>query len=217
LLTTSLASVFIGATLLGLTSYVPTYVQDVLGTGPVVAGLAVGALTLGWPVSASQAGRIYTRVGFRATSLIGAVITVIGCALLYPLNASSSVGQVAATCFVVGLGMGLTASPTLIAAQSSVGWGDRGVVTGTNLFCRSAGSAVGVAIFGAIANATIGSDRVSAHPDAAARAALTVATHHVFLGVIAGSVALVAAIAFMPFGSRTPASTAAAPATLLAD
>jgi EmrB/QacA subfamily drug resistance transporter len=215
LLTTSLASVFVGATLLGLTSYVPTYVQDVLGTGPVVAGLAVGALTLGWPVSASQAGRIYTRVGFRTTSLIGAVITVIGCALLYPLNASSSVEQVAATCFVVGLGMGLTASPTLIAAQSSVGWGDRGVVTGTNLFCRSAGSAVGVAIFGAIANATIGSDRVSAHPDAAARAALTVATHHVFLGVIAGSVALVAAIAFMPFGSRTPAATATP--SLLAD
>jgi EmrB/QacA subfamily drug resistance transporter len=209
LLTTSLVSTFVGAALLGLTSYVPTYVQDVLGTGPVVAGLAVGALTLGWPVSASQAGRLYTRIGFRTTALIGAVITVIGCALLYPLNASSSVGQVAATCFVVGLGMGLTASPTLIAAQSSVGWSERGVVTGTNLFCRSTGSAVGVAIFGAIANATIGSDQPSAHADAATRAALTVATHHVFLGVMAVSIALAAAIALMPSGSRTPAAAAA--------
>jgi EmrB/QacA subfamily drug resistance transporter len=209
LLTTSLVSTFVGAALLGLTSYVPTYVQDVLGTGPVVAGLAVGALTLGWPVSASQAGRLYTRIGFRTTALIGAVITVIGCALLYPLNATSSVGQVAATCFVVGLGMGLTASPTLIAAQSSVGWSERGVVTGTNLFCRSTGSAVGVAIFGAIANATIGSDQPSAHADAATRAALTVATHHVFLGVMAVSIALAAAIALMPSGSRTPAAAAA--------
>jgi EmrB/QacA subfamily drug resistance transporter len=210
LLTTSLASISVGAVLLGLTSYVPTYVQDVLGTGPVVAGLAVGALTLGWPVSASQAGRVYTRVGFRTTSLIGAVISLGGCALLYPLNASSSVAQVAATCFVIGLGMGLTASPVLIAAQSSVGWSDRGVVTGTNLFCRSAGSAVGVAIFGAIANATIGSNHPSAHADAAARAALTVATHHVFLGVIAVAAALVVSTALMPFGSRTPAATAVA-------
>lgn len=51
--------------------------------------------------------------------------------------------------------MGLVAVPTLIAAQSSVGWEQRGVVTGANLFSRSIGSAVGVAIFGAIANALI--------------------------------------------------------------
>ena len=42
--------------LLGLTSYVPTYVQGVLGTGPLVAGFALATLTLGWPIAASQAG-----------------------------------------------------------------------------------------------------------------------------------------------------------------
>ena len=77
---------------------------------------------------------------------------------------------VAGCCFVVGLGMGLVASPTLIAAQSSVGWTERGVVTANNLFSRSIGSAVGVAVFGAIANATLGG---SAHrgrrPDRAGR------------------------------------------------
>src|SRR5699024_1427786 len=53
----------------------------------------------------------------------------------------------------IGAGMGLTASPTLIAAQSSVGWEQRGAVTGTNVFSRSLGSAVGVAAFGAAVNA----------------------------------------------------------------
>jgi hypothetical protein len=66
-----------------------------------------------------------------------------------------SVLFVAVSCFVVGLGMGLVATPTLIAAQSSVAWSERGVVTGTNMFARSIGSAVGVAVFGAIANAII--------------------------------------------------------------
>ena len=60
---------------------------------------------------------------------------------------------VAAGCFVVGLGLGLVATPTLIAAQSSVEWNERGVVTGTNLFARSIGSSIGVAVFGAVANA----------------------------------------------------------------
>ena len=40
----------VGAILIGLTSYVPTYVQGVLGTGPLVAGFALAALTLGWPI-----------------------------------------------------------------------------------------------------------------------------------------------------------------------
>ena len=58
--------------LIGLTSYVPTFVQGVLGTGPLVAGFALATLTVGWPITASQSGRVYLRIGFRATGLIGA-------------------------------------------------------------------------------------------------------------------------------------------------
>ena len=74
--------------------------------------------------------------------------------------------------------MGLVASPTLIAAQSSVGWDERGVVTANNLFFRSIGSAVGVAVFGAIANTTLGSqtEGVAVPPQAIADA-----THDVFV------------------------------------
>ena len=45
--------------LIGLTSYVPLYVQGVLGTSALVAGFVVAAMTLGWPISASIAGRFY--------------------------------------------------------------------------------------------------------------------------------------------------------------
>ena len=96
--------------------------------------------------------------------------------------------QVAAACFVVGVGLGLTNVPTLVAMQSVVGWAHRGVVTATNMFSRSIGSAVGVAVFGAVANAaygstsaqlgTSGSDSVP-HP-----VALYDATHHVFVGLV---------------------------------
>ena len=146
----------VGVMLIGLTSYVPLFVQGVLGTGALVAGFALAALTLGWPIAASVAGRIYLRIGFRNTALIGSAIVVVGAFLMTQLSSDSSVWQVGATCFVVGLGMGLVASPTLIAAQSAVDGRDRGVVTGTNMFARSMGSALGVAVFGAIANAALG-------------------------------------------------------------
>ena len=152
---TNLAALAIGVILIGLTSYVPLFGQGVLGTSALVAGFALAALTLGWPLAASMAGRIYLRIGFRNTALIGAGVLIGGAVLLAQLSASSSIWQLALTCFVLGIGMGLTASPTLIAAQSSVGWDQRGVVTGTNLFARSMGSALGIAVFGAIANAAL--------------------------------------------------------------
>lgn len=165
--------------------------------GAVVAGLAVGALTLGWPLSAAQSGRVYLRLGYRACGLIGSSFVVLGCALLLLLNAGSSLWAVAGMCFVIGLGLGLVATPGLIAAQSSVGWAERGVVTGNNMFCRSLGSALGVAAFGAIANATLGSSTAAARGGHSVPALMT-ASHHVFLTIAGVSLAMTAAIAAMP-------------------
>jgi uncharacterized membrane protein len=97
---------------------------------------------------------------------------------------------------VIGLGMGFAAAPTLIAAQSAVQWQQPGVVTGSDMFFRSAGSAVGVAVFGAIVNATLGGAGVES--DRVAPQALTTAVHHVFLGTTVLAVAMLAAVLLMP-------------------
>jgi MFS family permease len=196
LVTTSLAGAGVGAILLGLTSYVPLYVQEVLGTGPLVAGFALAALVLGWPLAASQAGRVYLRLGFRGCALIGGSIVVVASALLLTLGRQSSVYQVGAICLLIGVGMGLTAPPTLIAAQSSVGWGERGVVTANNIFLRSLGSAVGVAVFGAMANATVGARTLRGGQVDPGR--LTTAVQHIFLGVTIVAVLMLVMVAAMP-------------------
>jgi MFS family permease len=200
LVTTSLASCGIGAIVLGLSSYIPTYVQGVLGTGPVVAGFALATLTMGWPIAGSQAGKVYLRIGFRLCSVIGAVVVTLGAALLLLLGPGSPVAEVGVFCFVIGIGMGLSATPSLIAAQSSVGWQQRGVVTGSNMFFRSMGSAVGVAVFGAIANSSVGS------------ATLNHSIHDVYLAVVVVAVLTVVAVLVMPRDrqSRQPTSSGSA-------
>jgi EmrB/QacA subfamily drug resistance transporter len=191
LVSSGVVSAGAGAVLLGLSSYVPTYAQVVIGVGPLVAGLALAALTLGWPIAASQSGRVYLRFGFRACAMTGSAIIVVGAAMLLLLDGDTSVWQVGATSLVIGFGMGLTVSPTLIASQSSVGWQERGVVTANNMFLRSVGSALGTAVFGAVANATLrGSD---ADP-----AKLVPAVHHVFIGVLAVAVVIAVAAALLP-------------------
>src|SRR4051794_31531673 len=155
LVTANLASLVVGVLTLGLSSYVPVFAQGVLGHGAVVGGLALAAMTLGWPVAASISGRFYLTIAFRLTLLMGGLFAVAGAALLLRADASSSIWALAVPRFVMGLGFGFVASPAVIAAQSTVSWKHRGVVTGANMFARSVGSALGVAVLGAIANAQV--------------------------------------------------------------
>ena len=194
LATTAMISFGVGAVMLGLTSYVPTFLEGALSTSPILAGLALAALTIGWPISASQSGRLYLRIGFRNTALIGVTVTVIGTGVLALTAFSPSVLLAAGSCFIVGLGLGLVATPTLIAAQTSVEWNERGVVTGTNLFARSIGSAIGVAIFGAIANAFYaGTPYGDTEPHT-----IVAASAAVFLAVMICAVLTVVAVIRMP-------------------
>jgi EmrB/QacA subfamily drug resistance transporter len=221
----NLASVAIGVVLFGLTSYVPTFVQGVLGTGAVVAGFALSTMTLGWPIAAALAGRVYLRIGFRDTALIGGVVVVGSTAAIALLSQTTPVLAVAVGCFVVGVGLGLCSVPTIVAVQSVVDWQRRGVVTATNMFSRNLGSALGVAVFGAIANATIARRFAEAPADVAGQlpssveeagggvltdqprpaavtdflqSALYDAAHHVFVGVAIAGVVLLAVLWLVP-------------------
>jgi EmrB/QacA subfamily drug resistance transporter len=190
----TVSSLMIGVVVLGLSTYVPIYAQNVLGFGALIAGLALAALTLGWPAAASQAGRLYLKWGFRVTSVIGSTLVLLGALLTLTLGAHSSIWFVALFCFIIGCGMGFTAVPSLIAAQASAAWNERGAVTGTNMFARSMGSAVGVAVFGAIVNARVTLNAAGV-PEGAG---LTTAMHFVFGGVATVSAALLVSVLFLP-------------------
>jgi len=165
----NVASVAIGAILIGQTSYVPTYAQGVVGVGAVLAGFSMAAMSVGWPLAASQASKLYLRIDFRNTALFGSVFVVAGCLLFATyVHESSNLGRVAIASFVTGVGLGFASTSILVNVQSVVGWNRRGVVTGANMFTRSLGSAVGVAIFGSIANTTLATQFKQAPPDIAA-------------------------------------------------
>jgi multidrug resistance protein len=196
---TTIVAFGVGAILMGLTSYVPTYLEGSLRVRPVVAGLALAALTIGWPATAAVAGRFYLRWGFKATAAIGSTLVIAGATVLVAMAHRPNVFIVAVVCLVIGGGMGLLAVPTLIAAQSSVDWNERGVVTGNNMFARSLGSAIGVAVFGAVANSIFGPGDVHSIGPAAIQSGSAA----VFTGVLVVAVATAVAVVAMP---RTPPS-----------
>ena len=194
LATTTVVGLGVGAILIGLTSYVPTYLEGSLGVSPVQAGLALTTLTIGWPLTAGLAGWVYLRIGFKRTAVIGSALVLTGAGALLAVAHRPDLVTIAALCFVTGCGLGLLALPSLIAAQSSVDWDERGVVTGTHMFARSLGSAVGVAVFGAIANTYFGDGDV--HTLGAP--VIQSGTAAVFFGVVVVAVIAVAAVLAMP-------------------
>lgn len=213
ILPATLTALVVGVLLIGLTSYIPLYGQSVLGHSALTAGFALAALTLGWPLSAANAGRLYLSIGFRATMVLGAVLGLAGSLLLLTLDGDSSLLHLAVPCFVMGLGFGFAVAPSVIAAQSAVGWESRAVTTGVTMFARTVGSAVGVAVFGALVNARVtgaaghgGPDLERLSPDV-----LEPAIRTVFVGSAIVAVALVAVSLLMPrrIHSEEPAQVSA--------
>lgn len=180
LLSTNVLGFFVGAGLIGLTEYVPTFLQVTTGAAPIVAGLALGALTIGWPVAATLSGRLYLRFGFRSTAILGGAMLVLGTGALTLSTRYPNIWLVAGICFMIGAGFGFSAVTTLVAAQSSVSWEERGVVTGTQMLFRSVGQALGAAVLGAVANGVIssrgGNEQDSATMTAAATSVFVAAT-----------------------------------------
>src|SRR5690606_21311898 len=193
ILTTTIVSFGIGALLIGVTSFAPAYLEGSLGIVPLLSGLAVAALTIGWPIASGLSGRLYLRIGFRRTAMIGMGLTTLAAAGLALTGPWPSPFTVAAIAFFLGAGLGLTSAPSLIAAQASVGWGQRGVVTGMNAFARSAGSAVGVAVLGAISNAVIAQGAGPQDPPT-----IIAASTWVFVGAAIAAVLTFIGVLFMP-------------------
>jgi EmrB/QacA subfamily drug resistance transporter len=203
----------VGVLLLGLTSYVPLYAQGVLGHGALPAGLALAAMTIGWPIAASTSGRFYLTIGFRKTVLMGALFAISGAALLLPVDADSALWALALPCFVMGIGFGYVASPGVIVAQSSVDWQNRGVATGTNMFSRSMGSAVGVAVFGAIVNSRVAGGTTTGGPldlEHLPASVLAPAIHAVFVCSAVVALALLLSGLLMPRGAGSDAAAKSA-------
>ncbi len=148
----NLASFTAGAMLLAVSSFLPTYVQGVLGQTPLVAGLTLTAISIGWPISSTIAGKMMLKRGFRVTALIGGISLVLGSICYFTLPYISHPLWAGIGSFILGVGMGFSTTTFIVSIQSSVAWNVRGEATAMNMFMRLLGGAVGVALLGGILN-----------------------------------------------------------------
>lgn len=151
----NLATIGMGIATMGPNMYLPVFAQSVTGVGAIAAGFILASMSITWPLSSALSGNLYLRIGFRNTALCGIIIVIIGATSFLFLSFPGPVWSLVAIQMTLGAGFGLITTPLMVGVQSTVVWGQRGVVTGTNMFSRYFGQSIGAAIFAAIFNSVI--------------------------------------------------------------
>ncbi|MCH5584147.1 MFS transporter [Shimazuella sp. AN120528] len=148
----NVSTLLAGASMIGLASFLPTYVQGIMGSSALVAGFALTAMSVGWPIAASATAKLFSRIGFRYTAILGGIFLILGSLFFITLDPNKGPIWAGIGSFVIGVGMGFATSTFTISIQSSVGWEMRGVATASSMFMRSVGTTLGTAILGGVLN-----------------------------------------------------------------
>ena len=142
----------LGAMMMGITAFMPTFVQGAMGRSAVIAGLVLGSIFIGWTSGTLVGARLQILSTYRTTALIGTAPVLIGSAILTTLRADSNIAVAFCGIVLLGLGFGMINSVFLILTQAAVDWELRGAATSSNIFLRQVGQAIGSATFGAVFN-----------------------------------------------------------------
>jgi MFS family permease len=228
------ATIAAGLLVIGLSTFLPTWAQSVLGLDAVAAGFVLATMSITWPLASAVSNRLYLRIGFRDTAVLGGVLAVAAGIVFTTTTQHSGVWQPVLGSALMGAGLGLITTSLIVGLQSTVDWSRRGVVTGGVIFSRFLGQSIGAAIFGAITNSVL-AHRLASAPtnirgqvprdvDGISRAlkgahlpssvqdylrtAIHASTHAVFVGLlVAGIVTVVALIALVPRSFPTMGET----------
>jgi EmrB/QacA subfamily drug resistance transporter len=169
-----------GMAMFGTISFIPLFVQGVLGGTATEAGSTLTPFVLGWVTFSVVSARLLLRVGYRWPVVAGMVCLAVAFLLMSHMGLGTSRAITARNMLLAGMGMGLIMVPLLIAVQNAVPRADLGAATSATTFFRSIGGAVGVAVMGAVLSAELGRslDGVLATVEGPARAQLELLARH---------------------------------------
>lgn len=134
----------------GAISYMPLYLQGVLGMTATGTGLVILALSMGWTIGSLVAGQGIDKIGYRLVAAAGMLLLALGYGVLVVPYLNFGIVAVILSATAIGIGMGMANLTTLVAAQSSVAPQRIGVATSTVMLFRTFGGAFAVSLMGTV-------------------------------------------------------------------
>jgi DHA2 family methylenomycin A resistance protein-like MFS transporter len=148
-------AVFFGAvvngTYYGAIFVIALFLQTARHYTPIEAGLAFLPLTAGFFLSNVLSGRIITRFGTRKPMIVGALIDLLGFGVLALASTTDSFAFMALGFLLIPTGMGLAVPAMTTTVLSAVDKSRSSLAAAILNTARQAAGAIGVAVFGALA------------------------------------------------------------------
>ena len=143
----------VGMAMFGTISYVPLFVQGVIGTSATSSGVVLTPMTLGAVCTSILTGQLVSRTGrYRWNAVFGPVVLTIGMLLLWRMNTSTTNGEAARNMVIAGIGIGSMMQVFVLSVQNAVPRSRIGSATALTQFGRQMGATLGVTIIGVIVN-----------------------------------------------------------------
>ena len=156
-----LGSLAVGMAMFGGAVFLGQYFQIGRGYSPTEAGLLTIPMMVGVLISSIVAGRMITATGkIKPYIVFGAVVLVVGFAMLGTIDHETSLVLVGLAMFIVGVGVGMTMQNLVLAVQNTVALKDIGAASASVAFFRSLGGTIGVSVLGAVLARRV-SDRIT--------------------------------------------------------
>jgi len=153
--TSVITGFLVGMAMFGSISFIPLFIQGVIGTNATQAGTILTPLLLSWVFFSSISGKLMLRFGYRPIIIIGTALLSIGFFLLSEMSKDTSRHGTIAVLLILGTGMGMIFIPLLLAVQNSVPRWRLGIATSATQFFRSMGATIGVSVMGMVLSTTM--------------------------------------------------------------
>jgi predicted MFS family arabinose efflux permease len=143
----------VGMAMFGTISYVPLFVQGVIGTSATSSGVVLTPLLLSAVTTSLLTGQLVSRTGhYRWNAVLGPVVLSTGMFLLWRMDTSTTNAEAARNMVVVGIGIGSMMQVFVLSVQNAVKRSVIGSATALTQFGRQMGATLGVTVMGAIVN-----------------------------------------------------------------
>lgn len=161
--TTLVSGMLAGMAMFGAISFVPLFVQGVIGSSATQAGMVLIPFMLGWVTLSVIGARQMVEWGYRFTVMIGLTLLFGGFAAMASIGGQTTRITVMVIMTALGMGMGFIMAPMLIAVQHVVPKSRMGIATSTVQFSRMIGGSIGVALMGMLVTLSM-TTYVKRHP-----------------------------------------------------
>ncbi|KAL3476218.1 major facilitator superfamily-domain-containing protein [Aspergillus californicus] len=152
-------SFLLGAVYQAYLYYLPLYYQNARGWSPIVSAALTAPMVSCQSISSVLSGQYISRQKrYGEVIWFGFGIWTLGAGLTLLFNATTHPAVIAVIVGITGLGIGCTFQPTLVAFQAHCTKRHRAVVISDRNFFRCLGGACGLAVSGAVLQATLRSN-----------------------------------------------------------